>query len=75
MSVSIGLSLTLIHLVGIPITGTSVNPARSLGPAVFVGGDALAQLWHFIVAPIIGGAIAAMVWKYGFENRLDDKES
>jgi len=73
--VSIGLSLTLIHLVGIPITGTSVNPARSIGPAVFVGGDALSQLWLFIVAPIIGGIIAAVVWKYGFEARLDSKES
>jgi aquaporin Z len=60
----------LIHLVGIPITGTSVNPARSLGPAVFVGGDALAQLWLFIVAPIIGGIIAAIIWKYTFEERV-----
>jgi aquaporin Z len=68
--VSIGLSLTLIHLVGIPITGTSVNPARSLGPAVFAGGDALSQLWLFIVAPIIGGIIAAIIWKYGFEARF-----
>jgi aquaporin Z len=73
--VSIGLSLTLIHLVGIPITGTSVNPARSLGPAVFAGGDALSQLWLFFVAPIIGGIIAALVWKYGFETRLETKES
>jgi aquaporin Z len=61
--ISIGLSLVLIHLVGIPITGTSVNPARSLGPAIFVGGTALSQLWLFIVAPIIGGIIAALVWK------------
>ncbi len=60
---SIGMSLVLIHLVGIPITGTSVNPARSLGPALFVGGTALSQLWVFIVAPIIGGIIAALVWK------------
>lgn len=60
---SIGLSLVLIHVVGIPITGTSVNPARSLGPAVFVGGTALGQLWLFIVAPIIGGILAALVWK------------
>jgi aquaporin Z len=63
---SIGLSLVLIHLVGIPITGTSVNPARSLGPAVFVGGVALSQLWLFIVAPILGGILAAIVWKYTF---------
>ena len=62
--IAIGLSLTLIHLVGIPITGTSVNPARSLGPAVIVGGTALNQLWLFIVAPIIGGLIAALVWKF-----------
>lgn len=61
---SIGLSLVLIHLVGIPITGTSVNPARSLGPAVFVGGAALSQLWLFIVAPVIGGILAALIWKY-----------
>jgi aquaporin Z len=73
--IAIGLSLALIHLVGIPITGTSVNPARSLGPAVFAGGDALSQLWLFIVAPIIGGVIAALVWKYGFEARSDAKES
>jgi len=65
---SIGLSLVLMHLVGIPITGTSVNPARSLGPAVFVGGAALSQLWLFWVAPIIGGIIAAVIWKYGFER-------
>jgi aquaporin Z len=61
--IAIGLSLTLIHLVGIPITGTSVNPARSLGPAVVVGGTALSQLWLFWVAPIIGGLLAAAVWK------------
>jgi aquaporin Z len=66
---AIGLALTFIHLVGIPITGTSVNPARSIGPAVFVGGDALAQLWLFIVAPIIGGIIAALIWKYGLEEK------
>lgn len=61
--VSIGLSLVLIHLVGIPITGTSVNPARSLGPAIIAGGTALSQLWLFWVAPIIGGLIAAAVWR------------
>jgi aquaporin Z len=60
---AIGLTLVLIHLVAIPIDGTSVNPARSLGPAVFVGGTALSQLWLFIVAPIIGGILAAIVWK------------
>jgi len=61
--ISIGLSLALIHLVSIPIDGTSVNPARSLGPALFVGGTALNQLWIFIAAPIIGGALAALVWR------------
>ncbi|MEI5991936.1 aquaporin Z [Enterococcus termitis] len=62
--VVIGLTLTMIHLVGIPLTGTSVNPARSLAPAIFVGGDALAQVWVFIVAPLIGGLLAALVAKY-----------
>ena len=67
--IAIGLSLTLIHLVDIPITGASVNPARSLGPAVYVQGVALAQLWLFWVAPIIGGIIAAIAWKYLFEPK------
>ncbi len=58
---AIGLALTTVHLIGIPLTGTSVNPARSLGPALIVGGDALHQVWLFIVAPLIGGAIAAIV--------------
>ncbi|RLI49107.1 aquaporin Z [Candidatus Bathyarchaeota archaeon] len=62
--IAIGLSLVLIHLVSIPVTGTSVNPARSLGPAVIVGGIALNQLWLFWVAPIIGGLLAGFVWKY-----------
>jgi aquaporin Z len=66
---SIGFSLTLIHIVGIPITGTSVNPARSLGPAVLVGGEALSQLWLFWVAPIIGAVLAALMWKYVFEEK------
>jgi aquaporin Z len=60
--IAIGLVLTLIHLVGIPVTNTSVNPARSIGPAVFVGGWALSQLWLFIVAPVIGAAIAAALY-------------
>jgi aquaporin Z len=55
----IGLSLTVAHLIGIPITGTSVNPARSLGPALIVGGTALSQVWLFIVAPLVGGIVAA----------------
>ncbi|HUB69749.1 MAG TPA: MIP family channel protein [Acidimicrobiales bacterium] len=58
----IGLCLTLVHLVGIPLDGTSVNPARSLGPALFVGGDALSQLWLFIVAPLVGGVVAALAF-------------
>jgi len=59
----IGLTLVLIHLMGIGLTGTSVNPARSLGPALFVGGEALSQVWVFIVAPLVGGALAALVGK------------
>lgn len=59
---AIGLSLVLIHIVCIPLTGTSVNPARSIGPAIFVGGEALKQLWIFIVAPLIGAALSAVVW-------------
>lgn len=59
----IGGSLTLVHLLGIAITGTSVNPARSLGPAIFAGGDALSQIWIFILAPLVGGILAAVLWK------------
>jgi len=55
----IGFSLSVVHFIGIPITGTSVNPARSLGPALIVGGTALSQVWLFIVAPLVGGALAA----------------
>lgn len=65
---AIGITLVLIHLVVIPITGTSVNPARSLGPAVFAGGMALQQLWLFIVAPIAGGVAAALVRKVFIED-------
>lgn len=60
---AIGLTLVLIHIVCIPITGTSVNPARSIGPAIFEGGTALRQLWLFIVAPLAGAALSALVWK------------
>jgi len=60
--VPIGLVLTLIHLVGIPVTNTSVNPARSIGPAIFVGGWAMSQLWLFVIAPLIGAALAAAVY-------------
>jgi len=58
--IAIGLALTLIHLVSIPVTNTSVNPARSIGPALFAGGDAIGQLWLFIVAPILGAIIAGV---------------
>jgi len=60
---AIGLTLILIHLVCINLTGTSVNPARSIGPALFAGGQALCDLWVFIVAPLIGAALSALVWK------------
>jgi aquaporin Z len=61
--IAIGLALTLIHLVSIPITNTSVNPARSTGPAIFVGGWALAQLWLFWVAPILGALVAGFGYR------------
>jgi aquaporin Z len=61
--IPIGLGLTLIHLIGIPVTNLSVNPARSTGPAIFVGGGALEQLWLFWVAPIVGAALAGIVYK------------
>lgn len=60
----IGLTLTFVHIVGIPLTGTSVNPARSIGPALFAGGAALSSLWVFIVGPCIGAALAAVVFGY-----------
>ena len=66
----IGLSLVLVHLIGIPFTGTSVNPARSFGPALLVGGEALANVWVFIVAPLVGGVLAAVVYKF-----LDSKKA
>lgn len=65
---AIGVTLMLIHLVAIPVTGTSVNPARSLGPALFSGGKALMQLWLFFVAPILGAVLAALLWKLGFDK-------
>lgn len=64
---AIGVTLMLIHLVTIPVTGTSVNPARSLGPAIFSGGMALTQLWLFILAPIVGAVVSALVWRMAFE--------
>ena len=59
----IGLTLTFVHIIGIPLTGTSVNPARSLAPAVFVGGETFSQVWVFIVAPLVGACLAALVFK------------
>lgn len=59
----IGLTLAFVHILGIPLTGTSVNPARSIGPAIFAGGTALAQVWVFIVGPLIGAALAAYVYR------------
>jgi aquaporin Z len=67
--IAIGLCLTLIHLISIPVTNTSVNPARSTGPAIIVGGWAIAQLWLFWVAPIVGAAIAGFVYKTVFEKK------
>jgi aquaporin Z len=61
--VVIGLTLTFVHIMGIPLTGTSVNPARSLAPALLLGGTALSQVWVFIVAPLIGSALAALAFK------------
>jgi aquaporin Z len=60
--IAIGLGLTLIHLIGIPVTNLSVNPARSTGPALFVGGWAIAQLWLFWIAPLVGAALAGIVY-------------
>ncbi len=67
----IGLSLTLVHIFGIHFTGTSVNPARSFGSAIFAGGQALSDLWVFIVAPLVGGCVAALVWKLLKANKSD----
>jgi aquaporin Z len=65
---SIGFALAFVHIVGIPITGTSVNPARSLGPALIAGGQALSQVWLFWVAPLFGAIVAALIWRFGFER-------
>lgn len=62
--IAIGAALAMVHLVGIPLTGTSVNPARSLGPALFAGGESLQQVWLFLIAPFVGGALAVVLWKF-----------
>ncbi|MEJ0008760.1 MAG: aquaporin [Steroidobacteraceae bacterium] len=62
--IAIGLGLTLIHLISIPVTNTSVNPARSTGPALFVGGWAVKQLWLFWLAPLLGAALAGVVYRW-----------
>lgn len=66
---AIGITLVLIHMVAIPVTGTSVNPARSFGPAVFAGGKAMSQLWLFLVAPVTGGILGALIWKGLLETK------
>jgi aquaporin Z len=68
---AIGLALTLIHLISIPVTNTSVNPARSTGPALFVGGWAIGQLWLFWIAPIVGAALAGWVYRAVLEERVE----
>jgi len=69
---AIGMALTTVHLFGIPLTGTSVNPARSLGPALIVGGTALRQVWLFIVAPLVGGIVAALAHRYVLQERAEE---
>jgi len=72
--IAIGFALLVVHLVGIPLTGTSVNPARSIGPALFAGTEALSQLWLFIVAPVIGGVLASIVWRGIVPNSMEDTD-
>ena len=67
-AVAIGLALTLIHLISIPVTNTSVNPARSTSQALFVGGEAMGQLWLFWAAPIVGAILAGIVYKFMAPN-------
>ena len=73
--VAIGLALTTVHLIGIPLTGTSVNPARSIGPALFVGGSALSQLWLFILAPLVGAVAAALLGAYLYPGEAPAPEA
>ena len=68
---SIGLTLTAIHIVGIQVTGVSVNPARSFGPALFAGGQAMSQLWLFLIAPLVGAGLAGMKLRFGFVEKDD----
>ena len=72
--IAIGLALTLIHLVDIPITNASVNPARSTGPAIFVGGWAIGQLWLFWIAPIIGGLIGGRIYHSFFDESRQSRQ-
>ena len=71
--VAIGLALTAVHLVGIPLTGTSVNPARSFGPALFEGGTAMSQVWLFILAPLVGAVLAVGLWRVTRVGAADDR--
>ena len=73
--IAIGLALTLIHLVSIPVTNTSVNPARSTGPALFVGGAAIKQLWVFWLAPIAGAALAGIVHRFLAVERVTTEQA
>ena len=65
----IGLTLAFVHIMGVPLTGTSVNPARSLAPAIFMGGQAIEQVWLFIAAPLVGAALAALVWVFLIKDK------
>lgn len=71
--VAIGLTLTLVHIFGIVFTGTSVNPARSIGPALLTGGEALSQLWVFILAPLVGGILAALFYRFVLREEPKNK--
>lgn len=73
--VAIGLALTLIHLISIPVTNTSVNPARSTAPALFAGGDHIAQLWLFWLAPIVGAVVGAVIYRSLLGERADDLDA
>jgi aquaporin Z len=66
---AIGVTLILIHMAAIPVTGTSVNPARSFGPAIFAGGKAISQLWLFMVAPVVGAILGAIIWRGLLETK------